>query len=512
MDIKLYRNKVMGCWLGKNIGGSLGTPYEGIRGVFDIDYYTHDISQGVLPNDDLDLQLVWLNAAEKYGKCLDSEILGEYWLSYIVANPSEYGAGKNNMSMGILPPLSGWYNNPYRNSCGSFIRSEIWACLMPGHPELAVTFAYEDAIVDHSDEGVYAEIFCAAIESAAFSENHTETLIEIGLSFIPDNCAVALAAKTAIECYKKKMTWKQARKVILQTVPGDFGHVPPGEKKDDDIPAGDTGFNAPSNIGLMLVGWLFGEGDFSKSICIAVGCGEDTDCTGATLGAILGIINGADAIPQKWLDPIGDEIKTVCVDLTKWEVITIPENVNELTERTSLLMPSFMGKYCNILAENGVDLMLFEGTELMDHGVYKGRVYSDFNYYYKFKDILKTQPFGVKKKSVAFDVTLDYVNGISIQEGISKPIRLHFENNLVQQQWVTVTWHFPEEWTVFPGKETVINLSQRHGISAMTEAMYSFTPHSLDRGKYDLLLEIKSNGKLSTMYLPVTFILNPRDQ
>ena len=86
LSFKEYRDKVKACFLGKNIGGTLGAPFECIRGVYDIDYYTHDLSLGVLPNDDLDLQLVWLNAAEQYGRGVDAEILGEYWLSYIVAD------------------------------------------------------------------------------------------------------------------------------------------------------------------------------------------------------------------------------------------------------------------------------------------------------------------------------------------------------------------------------------------------------------------------------------------
>ena len=112
MNIKEYQTKVKACWTGKNIGGSLGAPMECKRGVWDLDFYTADLSKGALPNDDLDLQLVWLNAAEKYGKMVNAEILGEYWISYITGNWSEYGAGKNNMSFGLIPPISGWYHNP----------------------------------------------------------------------------------------------------------------------------------------------------------------------------------------------------------------------------------------------------------------------------------------------------------------------------------------------------------------------------------------------------------------
>ncbi len=48
-------------------------------------------------------------------------------------------------------------------------------------------------MVDHADDGLYAEIFCAAVESAAFSESDCRKLIDIGLSYIPEECGIALA-------------------------------------------------------------------------------------------------------------------------------------------------------------------------------------------------------------------------------------------------------------------------------------------------------------------------------
>ena len=86
---KEYLDKVRACFMGKNIGGTLGTPVEGKRGVFNIDFYTHDISKGALPNDDLDLQLVWLVAAERYGNKVNSQILADYWAARIYAHWNE---------------------------------------------------------------------------------------------------------------------------------------------------------------------------------------------------------------------------------------------------------------------------------------------------------------------------------------------------------------------------------------------------------------------------------------
>ena len=71
---------------------------------------------------------------------------------------------------------------------------------------------------------------------------------------------------------------------------------------------GETGYDAPSNIGIVAIGLLWGEGDFTRSLCTAANCGEDTDCTAGTIGALLGIICGCDGIEKKWTDPIGDTI------------------------------------------------------------------------------------------------------------------------------------------------------------------------------------------------------------
>ncbi len=64
------------------------------------------------------------------------------------------------------------------------------------------------------------------------------------------------------------------------------------------------------NLAFTVLGWLAGGGDFGHSICIAVNCGKDTDCTGATLGALLGILDPA-GIGEEWLRPIGRELGAV---------------------------------------------------------------------------------------------------------------------------------------------------------------------------------------------------------
>ena len=125
INFKEYKDKVYACWLGKNIGGTMGTPYEGKREILDVKGFVTE--EGVvLPNDDLDLQLVWLHALEQQGPhAINAALLGEYWLSFIVPHWNEYGIGKANMKRGLPPPMSGDYNNDWKHSNGAWIRTEI---------------------------------------------------------------------------------------------------------------------------------------------------------------------------------------------------------------------------------------------------------------------------------------------------------------------------------------------------------------------------------------------------
>lgn len=499
-----YRDKVRACWLGKNIGGTLGAPFEGFRGVYELEYYTHDLSRGVLPNDDLDLQLLWLNAAENYGRNVNAEILGEYWLSYIVPDWSEYGAGKNNLRYGLKPPISGWYRNHNKDSCGCFIRSEIWACLAPGHPEIAVKYAYEDGICDHADEGLYGELFCAAVQSAAFVESDIRKLVEIGKKYIPADCSVAKAVDTVFECHEKGMDWKAARKKILQTVPGSFGMLNGyrDQEPEADVPVGPLGFDAPSNIGIMMLGWVYGEGDFSRSICIAAGCGEDSDCTAGTLGAILGIIHGTGAIEEKWLQPIGDEIRTISLDLTKSPLcgFSVPQKVSELTRRVVNLMPTFLYGHFN-LDEEGC-LLIDEIEEVSDGKVRIGALENS-----TIAEELLVPPASVRQENTLFEALVVCQDGnLDIRQGEAKRFRIRFRNRLHSQQWLEIKLHLPQEWYAQPGREMALCLDQFHGGHSVTECGFEVVPGELNRGRYDLLLEIRSNGRLSVMYLTVPLL------
>lgn len=289
-----YLDKVRGCWIGKNAGGTLGTPIEEALGreePFDIWWYP-ELREGGLPNDDLEMQLVWLAALEQVGPSLKARDLARYWLDHIGYNFDEYGLSKTNLRLGLAPPVSGAFNNWFVDCMGCPIRTEIWACVAPGAPRIAARYAYEDAICDHAGgESVYGSLFNVALQSSAFVLGDRRTLIDIALSYIPADSLTARAVHTAVAAFDDGVDWKEARRRVLRATPSHVAQY------------------SPINIGFQVIGLLYGK-DFGDALCITVNCGYDTDSSTGTTGSWWGIIDGADALPARWIEPFGEEIST----------------------------------------------------------------------------------------------------------------------------------------------------------------------------------------------------------
>jgi ADP-ribosylglycohydrolase len=409
-----FRDHIYACWLGKNIGGTLGMPFEGKKGLNNISFYTNLKSGEPAANDDLDLQILWLKAMQENSARVDAYKLGEYWLKYVPVNWNEYGVCKENMKVGIMPPLSGEYNNQkWKNSNGAWIRSEIWACLAPGCPLLAAQMAREDACVDHGTaEGTLAEIFTASIESAAFIESDRDKLINFGLSMIPENCRVARAVRTAIAAKRAGKDWQTARAEVIKDTE-DMGW-----------------FQAPANVAFTIIGWLYGDGDFGKSICIAINCGDDTDCTGATLGSILGIIGGTKAIPEKWRKPIGDKIKTVAIS-----GFQTPENLSVLTNQTLAMTKKVL------IMNNAPVTITDRKTDLLEA---KNLLSIDQN---ALHSLWNLSPYQIIKNERGLTIVIDYQSDPLIQSNVPRTIHVVVKNQtLITKSLELRLLGLPKNW------------------------------------------------------------------
>lgn len=485
-----YRDKVLACWLGKNIGGTAGMPFEWRRQVNHIEFYTQDLKGEPLPNDDLDIQLMWLLALEEKGPNLNTQTLADYWSLFLTPYWVEYGTAKINMRAGLQPPLCGTLNNLFKHSCGAYIRSEIWACVAPGLPEVAAAYAYEDAIIDHGNgEGTFGEIFFAALESAAFVLSDLRELIRIGLSYIPSDSAVARAIRLAEEFHDVGKPWEETRGELLQ----QFRGQPPSFTSPEDaargFDQGVLGFDVPVNVALTILALLEGGDDFGKIICTAVNCGEDTDCTAATAGSIFGLLHGTKGIPQRWIDPIGRSIKTMVLsdgDIG-WK---LPKTVDELTARTEKAMDRVMSAQRNSpvgITNQPTDLQqlspasLFRSPDfqVLNHGLNGPIFHFDF-----------------------FSVSLDYGDAPLIGSGVPKEIRVRVQSRHRVQANLVLKWYVPSGWKVSPTECAPVFVF--HG-DAKTIPFTLSTDKVIDQMNRGVL-EITAVGMPTVMLVPITLM------
>ena len=63
-----------------------------------------------------------------------------------------------------------------------------------------------------------------------------------------------------------------------------------------------------NNAAAVVAALLWGEGDFSRTIGLAVEAGLDTDCDGATAGSVFGALHGTASLPGHWTDPLNDRM------------------------------------------------------------------------------------------------------------------------------------------------------------------------------------------------------------
>ncbi|HLK56371.1 MAG TPA: ADP-ribosylglycohydrolase family protein [Chthonomonadaceae bacterium] len=282
-----YIDKVFGAWQGKSVGITLGQPLRGQMVPGRFNYYSPVPGQPAA-SIALDFALVWLQTLEDTGPEVMPEDLAVAWLEHLDYSQDEFGYAALNLRRGLPPPASGAHSNWFSNGTGGIMRADFWAMIAPGNPQRAAAYAYHDAKLDHSEEGLWAAMFLAALGSAAFFLTDPLTLLTIGLAMIPRTCRTARAIKTALAVSQRGGAWLEARESVQHEV---------GHPNFTDV---------PQNMGFFTIGLLYGLKDFGSSLCAATNCGYDAEVIGGALGAVLGIQWGKSGLPTNWTGPLGD--------------------------------------------------------------------------------------------------------------------------------------------------------------------------------------------------------------
>jgi hypothetical protein len=317
-------DKINAFWLGQLVGNYIGLPFENnyvdeaIPELIDRIYSIEDDTkleinddwrgnipllfrtfEGAFADDDTDIEFVTLHAVETYGLDIDYYEITEVWKKHInrkiwVANFS----ARKLMDQGLIAPATGSKGNN-RNwfQIDPQLVNEIWSVFYPGMTNIAAKRALWGARITNDDWGTHPTIAYGVMISAAFFENDTKKLVQMALDAIPADSPFAEGIRDVVLWHKKNNDWRETRKEI---------HKKYYRYKKGSYEAPVSVVSSLNNglCGIMAI--LYGGGDFMKSVSIATSAGYDCDNQAATVGGLMGVINGTKCIPEQFTKGIAD--------------------------------------------------------------------------------------------------------------------------------------------------------------------------------------------------------------
>ena len=347
------KDKIAGAWYGRICGCLLGKPVEGchthelvpflkdtgnypmtryilksdITEEIDSKYKFDFIGKKTYPDvidcapvdDDTNYVVLAQLLIKRYGRDFAPRHMAAMWLSSQPKNAyctAERVAFRNFVA-GYEPPYSAVYKNPYREWIGAQIRGDYFGYINPGDPALAAEMAWRDASISHVKNGIYGEMFVAAMLACAAVTDNIVDIIRGGLAEIPAKSRLYEGVEAILTRYESGVSKEDAFAYIHSIYddkdPHDWCHT-------------------ISNALIVVAALLYGEGDYGKSICMAVETGFDTDCNGATVGSILGMRNGKGGIDEYWIAPTKGILDTNVFGASK-------APIDKMVERTLLHLP-----------------------------------------------------------------------------------------------------------------------------------------------------------------------------
>jgi len=349
-----------GAWTGRAVGCALGKPVEGMgmsrdgqgrvvgrsrvkqyllnRGDWPLtDYFSgRDAGDGLTlwcprsqreeiaymePDDDIHYTLVALGCLEQFGPDFSWQNVGQFWLGHLpifsictaeaqaIENLQSRSTRPGYWSCAATPEFTRRHRNPYREWIGAQIRSDGWAWMCAGKPELAAEMAYRDASWTHERNGIYGAMMFAAIQSAAFVEHDPGRLVEIGLSEIPAHCRLARHTRACLDWIGQCDDFESCMERVEAALPGM------------------SPVHTINNALICVLSMFYAKMQPTRAICTSVMCGHDTDCNGATVGSIVGAASGRRRFEDALAGRLHDTIKPSVIGFEQ-------VSMRELAERT----------------------------------------------------------------------------------------------------------------------------------------------------------------------------------
>jgi hypothetical protein len=298
------QDKIKGGWAAQTIGCTFGGPTEfRHRGTFIQDYqpipwYDHYMKWYYenIPGlyDDIYMDLTFVDVFEKKGLDAPASEFATAFANagYMLWHANQ--AARYNILNGIMPPESGhWLNNPHADDIDFQIEADFAGLMSPGMPNTASEICDKIGHIMNYGDGWYGGVYVAAMYALAFVSDDVNYVVEEALKTIPKESEYAQCMQDVINWHKQnptdwKLTWFKTQEKWSQ----DVG-CPDGVFDSFDI-------DAKINSAWLVMGLLYGEKDYGRTVSIAARGGDDSDCNPASAGGILGTILGYQNIPAFW--------------------------------------------------------------------------------------------------------------------------------------------------------------------------------------------------------------------
>jgi ADP-ribosylglycohydrolase len=269
--------RVRAAWQGRAVGRHLGWPARGW-------------SHRQIP---LDYTLLGLHLLETYGLGFTSAQVAEQWLEHlpIMQTHTAERAAYRNLVLGLEPPATAAWRNPYREWAGAQIRADVWGYVSPGDPAAAAALAFRDASLSHTGNGVYASLWTAALLAASFATADARGAVLAALGQVPTRSRLAEVMREVLAVRDDGRAWTEAVERVREHC-GRYHWM-----------------HAVGNGAVVAAALLWGDGDFEGTVELAVQAGWDTDCNGATIGSVLGAMHGVAGLPPRLVDRLGDRVR-----------------------------------------------------------------------------------------------------------------------------------------------------------------------------------------------------------
>ena len=304
MDSATLMDKIRGGWYGQTIGCTYGGPtefkYKGgiIMEEIPIPWYDDYIYDTFIEDpglyDDVYMDLTFLETMLEYGIDAPADCYAEAFANADYKLWHANQAARYNILNGRGAPESGhWMYNPHADDIDFQIEADFIGMLYPGQVNKASELSDRIGHIMNYGDGWYGGVYIGAMYCLAYVCDDIPTVVCEALKTIPEGTKFHSTISDVIKYWKMYPDdWKQCWFEVTNRHANDIG-CPEGVW---------NGFNidATINSAFVVIGLLYGAGDFFKTMDIATRCGNDSDCNPASAAGILGVMYGYDAIPDEW--------------------------------------------------------------------------------------------------------------------------------------------------------------------------------------------------------------------